>query len=317
MTHFETTRARRRLFGAALLVAGAALALSCSSAPKSSGEAVARKNEAADFTKLADGFFFEGQYASALQYYGEALEMNLSVDETAGAIGSRNALGRTYLALGRYDDAARELGDALEDARALGLPSAIALSLSNLGELSYARGDAAAADALFAEAAGLAGARDPVAAVIAHNRGVMALDRGEYDAAQAFLLEAARANERDKRWIELATNRYVLAAVSNGRGDLAGAIAWAQKALAADKAAENTLGIGADLEALAKLRRKAGQPDAAFDLYRRAFGLWLSAQREPEAIRCLKALVALASELGKDDYAKRYSTLLEGVTAGD
>jgi len=304
-----------RLAAAVALAAVLAAATGCSSAPQGTGEVVARKNEAADFSKLADGFFFEGQYASALQYYGEALDANLAVDNMEGAIGARNSLGRTYLALGRLDDAARELGDALEDARAAGLPGSIALSLSNLGELRYARGDADGAVALFEEAAAVVSPKDPTSAVISHNRGVIALARGDLDSAEAFLLAAAKVNEKEKRWIELATNRYVLAAVFNARGDLDGAIAWAYRALAADKAAENTLGIGADLEAAAKLQRKAGRADLAFDLYRRAFGLWLAANREQDAIRCLNALSVLAGELDKEDYLKRYTAILDSLKA--
>lgn len=290
-----------------------AFAASCSSAPKSTGEALTVKNDAADFTRLADGFYFAGQYASALQYYGNALEANLSVDNVAGALSSRNALGRTYLALGRLEDAARELGDALEDARASGIKSAIALSLSNLGELAYAGGKLDEAESLFQEAETLAGGKGVTAAVVAHNRGVVALARGELDSAEGFLMDAAGMNERAKRWIELGTNRYVLAAVYRARGNLDQAISWATKALEADKFAENTLGIGADLEALARLRLAAEQPELAFDLYRRAFGLWLSVDRETEAVRCLNALADLAAKLGKEDYLRRYEAILDNL----
>ncbi len=290
-----------------------ALTLSCSSAPKSTGEALVVKNDAADFTRLADSFFFAGQYASALQYYGSALEANLSVDNIAGSLSSRNALGRTYLALGRLEDASRELTDALEDARAAGLKPAMALSLSNLGELAYARGMLDEAERLFLEAVPFATERDVSAAVLLHNRAVVALARGQLEQAEQFLREAAGLNERAKRWVELGTNRYVLAAVFRARGNIEDALVWANLALDADKFAENTLGIGADLEALAKLHIAARKSSVAFDLYRRAFGLWLSVDRETEAIRCLKALLALAVELGKEDYARRYQAILDGI----
>lgn len=309
-----TKRPRAACLAAAGLAALAAFsAIGCSTAPKGSGEVLEKKNEAAEYSRLADGFFFAGQYASALQYYGEALDANLAVDNLAGAISARNSLGRTYLALVRLDDAERELLDALEDARASGLPGSVALSLSNLGELRYAQGDAHAAETLFTEAEALVGPKDPTSAVISHNRGVIALARGEYAEAERFLTAAAQLNEKAKRWIELAANRYVLAAVSNARADLPAAISWAYKALSADKTAENTLGIGADLEAIAKLQKKAGRLDLAFDLYRRAFGLWLSVNREPDAVRCLEALAALAADLGKDSYQKRYQAILDSL----
>lgn len=298
---------------AALAIAAAGSA--CSSAPKRPSEVVAVKNEAADYSRLADGFLAAGQYASALQYYGEALTSNLSVDNIEGSIIARSSLGRVYLALRQYNDAERELGDALEDARAFGKPALIALCLSNLGELRYAGNDKAAADSLFTEAETLAVSNEAVVALVAHNRGVVAMSRGDYAAAEAFLAKSAALNERARRLSELASDRYVLASVAHAKGDLPGAIAWAGKALAADKAAENAPGIGADLEALAQLHRKAGHDDIAFDLYRRAFGVWLSLNRESDGERCLVALADLAASLGKESYLARYQALLDKVRA--
>lgn len=296
---------------AAALLAALALLSACSSAPKRASEVVAKKNDAAEYAKLADGFFAGRQYASALQYYGEALEANQSVDNVEGAIVSRSSLGRVYLAMGQSEDAARELGDALEDARALGRGPLVALCLSNLGEFRFAQGDAAGADALFAEAEPLASGDDAIAAVISHNRGVVAMGRGDYAAAEAFLARAAASNDRARRWVELASNRYVLASVANAKGDAAGALAWLEKALVADKAAENSAGIGADLAAMARLQRRLGRDAAAFDLYRRAFGVWLAVNDRGEAEKALTALYELSVALGKESYALRYKALLE------
>lgn len=307
---------RRPAFTALVTLAAlamAAIASACSSAPGRPSETVAIKNEAADYSRLADGFLAAGQYASALQYYGEALTSNLSVDNIEGSIMARSSLGRVYLALRQYNDAERELGDALEDARAFGKPSLMALCLSNLGELRYAGSDTDAADLLFAEAETLAAGDEAVVALVAHNRGVVAMSRGDYAAAEAFLAKSAALNERARRLSELASDRYVLASLAHAKGDLADAITWADKALAADKAAENAPGIGADLEALAQLHRKAGHDDLAFDLYRRAFGVWLSLNREPDGERCLVTLNELAVKLGKESYALRYTALLEAI----
>jgi len=307
-----------RPFGAAraaALAGAVTLALvlaSCSSAPKRPAEELARKNEAAQYAKLADDFFFKGQYLQALSFYGEALDAHLSVDNVEGAVLSRNSLGRAFLALGRLSDAEREFADALRDARAFGKPALVAQSLSNLGELLYARGEREAAGAAFAEAETLVTASDPLAAVIAHNRGVLALALGEFDQAQAYLSRAELANERAKRWAALGTNRYVLASLANARGDAAGALVWAKKALEADKRGENSLGIGADLEALAQLSRKAGEAETALDYYRRALGLWVSLGRDADALRCAKALAELAEGLGEDALARRYAAMAAG-----
>lgn len=318
-----TINSRSAFRAAALASALLALALaaSCSSAPKKAAAVVTAKNDAAEFSRLGDGFMAAGQYAAALQYYGEALDSNLSVDNVEGAIASRGSIGRVYLAMASFDDARREFADALEDARAFGKPPLIALCLSNAGELAYAEGvargsapgAAASADLLFAEAEPLAAGDEAVAAVVAHNRGVAAMARGELDIAEAYIMKSAAANERARRWVELGSNRYALASIYNSRGDIPGALVWAWKALESDKAAENSPGIGADLEALARLNRKSGDDGAAFDLYRRSFGVWLSLGRAAEAERCLVALNELAAELGKEGYARRYAELLERI----
>jgi tetratricopeptide (TPR) repeat protein len=293
-----------------LVVALAVFTVSCSSTPKGSRDVVTRKNEAADYAKLADGFYFAGQYPSALQFYGEALDGNLSVDNVEGAIIARSSLGRVYLTMGRMQDAAREFGDALEDARIFGKSSLLALCLSNLGELRFAQDRVDEADELFTAAEPLAIGDNATAALVSHNRGMVAKARGDLAAAEALILKAAAANEKADRWAELGSNRYVLASIANARGDLPGAIALAELALAADKAAENVPGIGADLQALARLRRRNGEPELAFDLYRRAFGVWVGFDRIDEARTCLEALGELARELGKDEYAQRYAELL-------
>jgi len=295
------------------LLGFAALLSSCSTLPKQVPGVVAIKNEAAEYSSLADGFLADGQYASALQYYGEALDSNLSVDNVEGGIVSRASLGKVYLALGSMEDAERELGDALEDARMYGKPGLVALCLSNLGELRYASGDVSAAESLFVEAEPLAADDEAVAAVVAHNRGIVAMARGELDTAEAFILKAVEANEKASRWVELGSNQYALASIANSRGNLPLAIEWATKALESDKTAENSPGIAADLEALAKLEIKSGNDMAAFNLYRRAFGVWLSLNRAVEAERSLVALNELATKLGKESYAVRYAALLERI----
>ncbi|MBN2873515.1 MAG: hypothetical protein JXM71_00345, partial [Spirochaetales bacterium] len=156
-----------------------------------------------------------------------------------------------------------------------------------------------------------AAADEAVAAVVAHNRGIAAMARGDLVAAEGFIVGAAASNEKAGRLVELGSNRYALASIANARGDMPAALDWASKALAADKAAEHSQGIAADLEALAKLTRKAGDAALSFDYYRRAFGVYLTLNRVAEAERCLVALGELATSLGKESYSKRYAALLE------
>lgn len=295
------------------------LASSCSSLPKTAKTAVASKNVAAEYSAMADKFFQEGNYASALQFYGEAIDSALSVDDVAGGIKARNSIGRVYLAINRPADAEREFSDALLDSRQLGDEGLAALCLSNLGELRYTQNSYQEAEALFLEAESLAGQKGVASkpgnaellAVIYHNKGVTAIALGRLDEAEALILKAAQSNEKAYRWTELGSNCYSLASLYNARGNLDTALAWAKKALDSDKKAENSTGIGADLEALSRLSERNGELGPALDYKRRAFGVWLSINRAKEAEACLNGLIRLSAALGEHALSDRYKKQLE------
>lgn len=292
---------------AAFLLLGA----SCSSAPRRVLESHERKNEAAGYIRLADGFFGRGQYEFAMQYYREALEANLSVDYVEGAILARSSLGRVYMLLAAEADAERELQDALFDAELLGNRNLLALCWNNLGELRYRQGRVDEAAALFADAVATVGNDDKLRAVIAHNVGVVSLAGGNLDEAAASFNRARQANERAKRWSEYAANSYMLASIENQRGNLELAITWAERALAADRRAENSLGIAADLEALGRLNRKAERQDLAFDYFRRAFYVALQLNDVEMVSRCLDQMILAAAAMDRTDLAERYQDLRE------
>lgn len=312
----KTPQNRQRAWLLVPVFAMAILSVACSSAPKKeAARSFGIKNDAADYTKLGDGYFFQGQYGTAMQFYLNALEANLSVDNISGSIASRNSLGRSYLALGQLDSAERELGDAIQDARASGMNELIALSLANMGELYYTRGELDRADQYFTEAASLVNDRDITKSVVLHNQGVLALAKGELEQAERYLLAAASLNDKAKRWIEYASNCYMMATLYKAHDRLPEAIIWANRALEADKIAENSLGIGSDLQALGKLSMAIGQKEAAFDYYRRAFGLWLSVGREAEAVSTLEILAQIAEDIDLPEYVTRYGQLLKSVEA--
>jgi len=295
------------------LLASVILLSGCSSLPRKNRDVNERKNEAAGYLKLADGFFGKSQYASALQYYTEALRSNLAVDYREGAISARSSMGRVYLRLEAWEEAIREMEDAFFDATMLGNQSLLALCLNNLGELAYVQKNFVLADDYFAKAALALDKDEQLLAIIDHNRGVSALNRGELAEARGYFDKARTANEKAGRWSEYAANCYMLASVENRNNQVSTAIAWAEKALEADKKAENSAGIGADLEALGRLNRKAGNNLAAFDYFRRAFNLSLQLNNVALAERSLDQLISLAEILELPDYGQRYQDLRDRI----
>lgn len=145
--------------GSALALAALlALSISCSSAPKPPDGVFDARNKAAELAKLGDGFMAKAQYASALQYYGEALKAGSAVDDLVGVAASHASMGRAYLAAGEVDAAGAEYETALEYGRYAGSPSAQSAAKAGMGEIAFSRGALTDALAAFEEAAALAGA---------------------------------------------------------------------------------------------------------------------------------------------------------------
>ena len=290
---------------------------SCSTAPKPVAQVVVRKNQAAEYSKLGDGFLAKRDYASALRFYEESLQENRAVDNVEGAVLSMNSIGRTYLAAGRLDDAEAVFLEALDYALTLKSTSFRALSLANLGETRYARGDPEAAMAAFQEAVPLSSRDEKTLAVLLHNRAVIYRDQGELEPAEADLRRAAGINQRLKRLAEYGANLYLLGNIAHKRGNTQTALEFLKQALAADRTAENSLGIAADLEALAVLTRGQGEPEEAFQYYRRAFDVFVTMDAARDALRCAAALSSLAAELERPGDVKRYGDYAERIRSAD
>lgn len=307
------TAARAALFPAAL--AALAVLASCSSAPKPVAEVVARKNQAAEYSKLGDGFLAKRDYASALRFYEESLRENRAVDNVEGVVISMNSVGRVYLAAGRLDDAEATFREALDYAGPLKNPSFRALALANLGEALYARGEADAAMEAFQEAVPLSARDERTLAVLLHDRAVVYRDRGEYEPAESDLRRAAGINQRLKRLAEYGANLYLLGNIAHKKGNTQSALDLLRQALEADRKAENSAGIAADLEALAVLSRGQSAGEDAFHYYRRAFDVFVSLDSAADALRCAEALAGLAAELERPGDVQRYRDYVRRIQA--
>lgn len=284
---------------------------SCSTLGKSENIIYEQKNEAAGYLKLADEFTSKGQYASALQYYNQALETNLIVDNQEGAIKARSSLGRVYLLIQNYEEAYKELQHAYEDAKFYGDNDLIALCLCNLGEYYYAKNNLEQALSVLQEAKSLLSKNNNrLLAVILHNTAVVYVKQARYDEAKPLLESASNINIKEKKWSEYAANCYTLGIIANKTNNNTIAEQWMQKALDGDKKAENSRGILLDLEALGKLAQKAGAYEKSFDFYRRAFYVALLLNDVGAAKRCITELIQLSEKLGRLDDVKRYTEML-------
>jgi len=305
---------RARAARSALLALAFALATgACSSAPKTNTIVVEAKNRAAEYAELGNSFLASGRLEEALSFHEQALRENRSVDNVEGIAGSLNSIGRIYIAAGMLERAAAELGDALEYGRIAGSDAQMALSLANLGEVRWLSSDAEGALELFERAMPLASRDDAVRAIVLHDRAVVQRALGRKAEARADFLAAQGINQKLSRWTELAANWYALAGLSRSEGLLEDALAWAEKALEADKRAEHSSGIAADLEASGTILKELGRKEEAYDRFRRAFDVWLAAENREGTRRALEALAALADELGKPAEAAKWRSLLASL----
>jgi tetratricopeptide (TPR) repeat protein len=294
---------------AAALVAVAAMA-SCSTAPKNR-DVFDTRNQAADFVKMADGFYEKARWAEAAKYYEQALEADSSVDYVEGVARCHVSLGRNWLAAGDADQAKREFSDGLEYARIAGSKPAQALAIAGLGEVAWAKGDKYSALSRFEDAVAIAQDDNAALAVALHDRATAEAALGRPADAKADLEQAAAFNEKGLRWSEVGANRYMLASVLSREGSYDAALQQAFLALAADKKVENGPGIAQDLAAVASIYGRMQDKQDSWDWWRRAFDTALAVDN-PKAVRkALTSLIDLAGQLGKDEDAGRYAALLK------
>ncbi len=293
-----------------IVVFSALVFLGCSSLPRGAQEVFDTRNEAANFLRLGDGFFSQGQMDSAIQFYTEALRANQRVDFVEGTILARSSLGRAFLRAGRMQDAQRELNDAYFDATLLQEPAILGVTRNNLGELYYTMGNKPLALEFFTTALESQEREDNLTPILYHNLGILAFDERQFDQAQNLFTEALRLNRRQGNATEIGANLYMLAQIELRQQNIAAAYDLAQQALEADQRAENSPGIGDDLELLGFLSRRMNRYPQAFNYFRRALGVATQLDNLELTRNALGNLVELSQLMNDDELAARYRELL-------
>jgi serine/threonine protein kinase len=157
--------------------------------------------------------------------------------ETQSAVLS--AIGNTYFALGRYDEAQRHLTRALEIQKSIhqGDHSDVASRINDLAAMLYARGELRAAQDHIQNALDmqrrLDGNKSAQVAQMLNNLGAVTRGSGDLDRAEALLTEARdmRVELFGEDSVELAETLNNLAYVRLNRNDVAGAIELTQRVL--------------------------------------------------------------------------------------
>lgn len=272
-----------------LLVCGIVY-LSCSSAPKTPAENRTVRNEAGRLVQLGTKALREGQIAAARGYYEEAYRLFTSVDDPEGRIRALDGLGRVYPDKNEYWDR------ALTIAQFSGDPELIALALllraerqllsqeSSLAEIPQ-EGENLATE--LRNCINLLQRRPMDKARALRLYGALLRSTGQYDEALKAFNEAASIDQKEKAYIELASDNYLIASVYSKKGIYNKAQEYLFIALSYDKRAENSAGIGNTYYALGLVSEKAGNIEAARTYYEWARAVYeaIKMQDQAEAIQ--------------------------------
>ena len=302
---------RRPVLIAAGALGAALVLLSCSSAPKKSDTVVTVKIQADQDTASGEGYYRQGRYDLALQFFTNALSQFTSVDDGAGIVRSYTSIGKCYIALGSLEQAESILLQAGEKARGED-PSLLFDASITLGELYLARGRPQEALSTLQEASHAApGSRDPArAALLNHDLGTAEKNLGNSAKALEYFALSLNANLAGKLFAEAAADYYMIASVHSRDGKYDEALRNAARALAYDKQVENSPGIAKDLSALGIIAAKKGDHAAAFDYYRRSYLVATTLGFREDMRKALAGLVAAADALGRTEDAAAYRKAL-------
>ena len=293
------------------VLAAVLLLAACSSAPKKADEATDVKNRAAEAAQFGNSYYRQGRYDLALQFFTQALNENLSVDNEPGVVQSYNSIGRVYLAVGMIGEAESAFLRAAAIAVRLGGEPQFVTS-NNLGELYLRQGDAATALATFERVLGgpLAGMPPAQVGLLYHNLGCASKATGDLVKAMEWLKKALAVNLDEKLYEEAAADYYMIASVHSKQGALEEAAKNAELALTLDKQIESSPGIAKDLYALGLIANKRRDAAAAYDYFQRSYLVFTTLGMRSDIKKALTELVAAADALGRTTDAAGFRATL-------
>jgi tetratricopeptide (TPR) repeat protein len=257
----------------------------CSSAPERPAELVTLRNETETQLNLANREADRGNYEGALTFLEEARRLAASTDRPPLLIRVGLSQGNVLFSLGRIEEARACWNDALAEAEQAGEEE-----LAAAGRIYLARG------------ALLLGEETPEKVIAAVSGELTRLSRDKLNSALGWtviglaekelrrwaeaenaLTKALDIHEKD-RYLELAAyDWYLIASVRSVSGRYDPALEALSQALALDRRAENSYGLGMDWLALGDVYQKAARGDEARAAYRRSAEIFRAIGLEKEA----------------------------------
>jgi tetratricopeptide (TPR) repeat protein len=262
----------------------------CSSAPQRPAEVRTLRNSIATQLEMLNREADRGNYTGALEIMDQTRPLAAATDDPALLVKTGLSLGNILFFLGRVEDADQTFADARAVALETGDRELIAISAVYLERQrllkALGRNDRTAAaevrDRVSTEVAAIK--TDNLAIALAWTVvGLAEKELRRYAEAEAAFLRALEIHDKERFLEQAAYDWYLIASARSVAGNHAAALTALDAALAFDRRAENSHGLGSDWLARGEILLKMGEAASAAAAFHRAEAIFASSGAEAAA----------------------------------
>ena len=261
------------------------LSVSCSSAPKNSGDVYQLRKSAEKEMDLGNREAGRGNFEIALGFLNECKRRAVLVDDLSLMIRSGLSLGNALFSAGRRDEAFEEWEQAIALAEKLGdseLLSAARIFRARGRLVSSREAAQAVLDEVNREAANIKSSKLFIA-FSWQVKGLALRELRSYNEAEAALRRSLDIHEKERYLENASYDWYVIASIRSLAGNTSGALQALEASIALDRRIENTWGLASSWRAVGDVHRKAGNSGEAAQAYQRARAIFSAMGNEQEA----------------------------------
>lgn len=248
--------------------------VSCSSAPKDTGDVVGIRILAEREMAIGNGEAAQGNFENALAILRESNRKAILVDDVSLMIRSGLSLGNVLFTLGRPEEAFSEWENSIMLAQMHDLTELLSISRIYLlrGRLltdsSIAR---QILDEVESEVANINDRNDPLYVAFSWQvRGLALRDLNSFTEAEDAIRRSLDIHERERVLENAAYDWYIIASIRSLSGNTEGALDALNNAMVFDRRVENSWGLATNWRAIGDVHQKAGNNSDALAAYNRS-----------------------------------------------
>jgi len=260
-------------------------AVSCSSAPKDSGDNNETRVRTEKELALGNREAARGNFENSLSILTECRRKAVSTDDPSLITRVCLSRGNVLFTLGKTDEAFAEWERAVAEAQALGN-----LELLSVSRIFRARGNLmsqkapaqSVLDEVNRESANIKSDRLYIA-FSWQAKGLALRALGSYREAEDALKRSLEIHEKDRHLENASYDWYTIASIRSLANNIQGALQALEQAITLDRRVENSWGLAASWRAMGDVYRKAGRAQDAESAYSRAREIYLAMGNAYEA----------------------------------